>query len=247
MEKITYKELFIETLEEINKRKWAIFLLSLLVVLVPYWAMKVVFAKISIFQNVILGVISYGNIAIIIILFYLFIIFDTFIIYLLRPDEEFMRLTFSQVIRDGSKYLWKTMALSIILLFVLVPSYLFFVLPGIVLSIYWIFSKYLIIIDQESVKDSLFDSWKIIKKKWWQIFHYVCLTVVMLSVIAILLLVSIKLLSDIMIYYKFIFVLVEIMKFILEVYMIFLGVFITAFSKRLYLSTKISGEEYDSY
>ncbi len=243
MEKISYKELFIESLEEINKRKWAIFLLALIFVLVPYWVLGGIFAKISFFQNMLFGVATYSSIILGIVLFFMYVIFDTFVVYLLRPDEEFRRLTFSEVINGGSRYLWKTIVLALILFFVLVPSYLFFVVPGLILTVHWIFSKYIIIIEQGRMKDSLVDSKKIIKKRGWQIFHYICCTVLMLAIIPVLLFISFNLLSNIMMYYRFMFILLAFIKILLEIYLIFSGVFMTAFLKRLYLSTKISGEE----
>jgi len=80
--------------------------------------------------------------------------------------------TTSQAIKSSSKYLGKYILLVIAVSLALVGLYLLFIIPGIIFTVYWVFAAYVLIGENAGVTESMKRSKAIVKGRWWRVFGY---------------------------------------------------------------------------
>jgi len=85
-----------------------------------------------------------------------------------------------EIFNNAKKYFWKYIALSIVLSFFLFFLYLALIIPGIIFSVYWIFAFYILISENKGIMDSLRRSKEIVKGRWWKVFGFLALMVLII-------------------------------------------------------------------
>jgi len=93
-----------------------------------------------------------------------------------------------RTINTAKKYFWPYFGLSVLLFFALVGLYILLIIPGVIFTIYWIFSPYILVKEKTGIMESLRRSMRLVKKfGWWRTFGYVLLFGIILWVITIIL------------------------------------------------------------
>lgn len=65
---------------------------------------------------------------------------------------------------------FKVLALLILVGLMLIPLYLAIIIPGIIFSLYWVFSQYFVIDENEKIINSIRRSYHLVKGNWWATF-----------------------------------------------------------------------------
>jgi len=95
-------------------------------------------------------------------------------------------LSFKQSIKGGLHYFWKYIGLSLLLFICLIPLFLLLIIPGLIFSIYWSFSPYILMNENTGIWESMKKSKSIVKGKWWKVFGYVLLLGIIVGVISLI-------------------------------------------------------------
>jgi hypothetical protein len=73
------------------------------------------------------------------------------------------------ILNEGSKHYIKIILLTLLLILMLIPLYILLIIPGIIFSVYWMFSQYFVIDENEKITKSFGRSMNIVKNNWWAI------------------------------------------------------------------------------
>ncbi len=118
-------------------------------------------------------------IPIVIILFFAliyFLLLNAISILLVGFSNE--ELPFSEIFRNARKYFWKYLGLTIVFFIFLLGLSLLLIIPGIIFLVYWIFSNYILINEKTGIMQSLKRSKEIVKGRWWGVFGYFLLIII---------------------------------------------------------------------
>ncbi len=100
----------------------------------------------------------------------------------LRKDK----FSFEELILAGKKWYWKSLGFTIVLMIFLVLLFMALIIPGIIFSVFWIFS-YLVFLDGgKGIISSLKGSFRIVKKRWWKTLGYILLFFLIMMGISII-------------------------------------------------------------
>lgn len=176
MTNLKFKELFKDSLSTFKLRFKLLFTLAIIFLYIP----NVIFGiystiKISAVNSTAtiqpVKMLQYGitliPAAIIIQLLSLF--FLICMIFILSNDKK---INLNKAIDKSKKFLGKSILLSLWLILLLFPLYLLFIIPGLIYSIYWSFSFYVLIIEKSAIKESLKKSKEMVFKRWWTVLFY---------------------------------------------------------------------------
>lgn len=81
-------------------------------------------------------------------------------------------LTLSQTFKGTKVNFWRFLGLSIVMAVALFFLYLALIIPGVIFTVFWIFSAYVLVDKKTGVFDSLRGSYNIVKGRWWNVFGY---------------------------------------------------------------------------
>jgi len=104
-------------------------------------------------------------------------------LYYISIYNEKSKMTFSQAVKNSLNYFWKFLGLCIVLGLALLGLFILLIIPGIIFLVFWLFSPYVFMKENKKIVDSMKISKRIVKGKWWQVFGYSLL--IMLIVVAI--------------------------------------------------------------
>ena len=104
---------------------------------------------------------------------YFLLIFTIIKIIALKKKKK--EITFSEAIKFASEHFLPGLILLIKISFFLFFLYMLFIIPGIIFSIFWVFSFYALINDNVDVKEAMGHSKKVVKGRWFKVFWYVFL------------------------------------------------------------------------
>lgn len=93
---------------------------------------------------------------------------------------------FKDAMNGGKKYFFKYLVFNIVLIIFLILLYLALIIPGIIFSIFWILSPYVLINENKGIIDSLKQSKSLIKGKWWKTLGYLLLFLIIIIIIGII-------------------------------------------------------------
>ena len=137
------------------------------------WDAEVIPATVEIYKDIFVTVPG------VVIISVLSILMTVSVIYLLNVKSKKV-MSFGEAIRGGSGFLWSGILLTLLLIVFLIPLYLLLVIPGIIFSIYWVFAFNALIIDKTSVRKSLTKSHEAVVGRWWKVFGYLILYILII-------------------------------------------------------------------
>ncbi len=105
-----------------------------------------------------------------------FLLLETISILLVGFSKK--ELLFNEIFRNARKYFWKYLGLIIVQLIFLLGLFLLLIIPGIIFFVYWIFSNYVLINEKTDIMQSLKRSKEIVKGRWWGVFGYFILIII---------------------------------------------------------------------
>lgn len=93
----------------------------------------------------------------------------------------------SEVFKEAWKKLWGYLLITILIWFFIILAYLFFFIPGVIVSVYLAFSAFVFIDEGKRNMDALKRSWSLVKSNWWKVFgRVVSLNIVLILVFTLL-------------------------------------------------------------
>lgn len=99
------------------------------------------------------------------------------------------KFSYSEALKEAKKNYWRAIGYTIVVAIFLILLSLLFIIPGIIFSVYWIFSYYIFLNEKKGIIESLKASKHMVNGKWWMTLGYVIL--IMLVVIFISMIFSI--------------------------------------------------------
>jgi len=108
-----------------------------------------------------------------VIIFVLGLLMSVSFVYnaLYRKKEMSVRETLA----GGKKYFWKYFWFSIVYFIFIALLFLLFIIPGIIFSVFWAFALYVLVGENKGILESLKTSHNLIRGKWWRVFGYLLL------------------------------------------------------------------------
>jgi len=95
----------------------------------------------------------------------------------------------SDAIKEGLNYLPGLIGLAVVMIAALIPLYILLIIPGVIFTIYWAFSAYILIGENKGIIESLKASFNLVKGKWWKVFGYLLLILLVLICISVLIMI----------------------------------------------------------
>ena len=92
----------------------------------------------------------------------------------------------SEVFKEAWKKLWGYLLITILIWFFIILAYLFFFIPGVIISVYLAFSVFVFIDEEKRNMDALKRSWSLVKGNWWKVFGRVVLCLILSMPFAII-------------------------------------------------------------
>jgi len=122
------------------------------------------------------------------ILIFLVAIFLKYMIYLSiffsSIYNQKLNMTFKQAVKGGLNYFWSFIGLTLLVIILLIPLFFLLIVPGIIFSVYWGFSPYVLMRENTGIWESIKRSKLIVKGRWWRVFGYSLLLGIIIGLIS---------------------------------------------------------------
>jgi len=183
-----FGDLFSRSWKEYKENFWTIFKIFLLFSLIPLIIVRVVSLlsnapeKTSFFDLVSLFSIV-GILGLILIVSYFIMTLSYLYLSLYKKQNASMNL--GQAVKGGLKYFWKYLGLSLLVVILLIPLFILLIIPGLIFSIYWVFSGYVLMGENTGIWESMKRSKLIVKGRWWTVLGYSILLALVMGLISI--------------------------------------------------------------
>jgi hypothetical protein len=79
-------------------------------------------------------------------------------------------LSVGQAYRSSLRFFWSYLGLSILMSLILIVAFILLVIPGIIVSVWFSFATFVLILEGASIKDSLKRSREYVRGRWWGVF-----------------------------------------------------------------------------
>ncbi len=194
-----FGDLFSKSWEEYKKNFWLFFKIFLILSLIP----GVIFSIVALIVGGLMilgsGTISGSVVKITSTFFsggFIFLILIGIIVFILDfiMGISFIYVSvyskknigFGQAVKGALGYFWDYTLLGLLFIIFLIPLFLLLIIPGIIFSIYWAFSPYVLIKENVGPWEAMKRSKAIVKGKWWRTFGYLILMTILMWLISIL-------------------------------------------------------------
>ncbi|MBS3080924.1 hypothetical protein J4221_05610 [Candidatus Pacearchaeota archaeon] len=158
---------------------------------------------------------------------------------LIGASLKHKKFTYNNLVSQGQIFYLKYLGLLVVSGLFLIGLFLLLIIPGIIFMGYWIFSSYVLFDERKGILESLKRSRELVKGKWWTVFGYsLLLMLIFLGIIIVFSLIALPLyfIQGISLEY-FIFSIIA--NFLLSfIFSIFFTPFLVLFYKNFYLEIK---------
>jgi hypothetical protein len=104
------------------------------------------------------------------------------ILYVLLKNRQTNTIT--DALNGGMNYYLPALGVTLLITLMLIPLFILLIIPGLIFSIYWMFSQYIVIDKDEKVTKSIGQSMDIVKGNWWEIFgRFALIILVMIAIL----------------------------------------------------------------
>jgi len=100
----------------------------------------------------------------------LFFIATLMVLSMLKADKEGKDASFGELLSMSFSKFLPALGLGIVSGLGIMLGLVLLVIPGIALSIYWVFAMYELVVNDRGIMDSLKTSYALIKERWWRTF-----------------------------------------------------------------------------
>ncbi|MFH0876222.1 MAG: hypothetical protein V1859_09870 [archaeon] len=119
-----------------------------------------------------LGIIAVILIALYIVTVILYCLMYISIVKMIAIRRENKNPTFSEIFHESKKFLGSYTGLMFVMGFALIGLFLLLIVPGIIFAVFWIFAPFALISDGKGVMESMAYSKKLVTGRWWTVFGY---------------------------------------------------------------------------
>lgn len=95
------------------------------------------------------------------------------------------KFSFSESAGYAKKHYWRYFGFVILIFIYLAVLFLLLIIPGIIFSVFWAFAPYIFIYEKKGIHESLRESFRLVKKRWWKTFGYGILMILIVLAIGI--------------------------------------------------------------
>ena len=81
-------------------------------------------------------------------------------------------------------YFWKYVGLSLLMTIILMVGFMLLIIPGIILSVWFAFATYILILENSGIVDSLKRSREYVRGKWWGVFGRLIVMSILIALLA---------------------------------------------------------------
>ena len=93
-------------------------------------------------------------------------------------------LPFDKTFAFARKNFWRYVGLTLLTIVCLIPLYILLIIPGIIFTVFWAFSSYILLSGNVRAWDSMKQSKALVKGRWWRVFGYGLLLLLIIFVIS---------------------------------------------------------------
>lgn len=79
-------------------------------------------------------------------------------------------ITAKEAYRRAMPYFWRYIGLSLLMSIILMVGFILLIIPGIILSVWFVFATFVLVLENGAIVDSLKKSREYVRGKWWAIF-----------------------------------------------------------------------------
>jgi len=114
-----------------------------------------------------------------------FILYITLIVLFILMSISFIHIGFTKetsvkkIIKASKSYFWKYVGLTLLISLALLGLFILLIIPGIIFSVFWIFSTYVLIKEKKGITESMKRSKEIVRGRWWRVFGFSLLLILM--------------------------------------------------------------------
>lgn len=94
-------------------------------------------------------------------------------------------LTVKEAYKGAASFFWRYLGLTIVMMVILFIGFILFIIPGIILSIWFAFSTFILILERSAIKEALSRSREYVRGRWWGVFGRVVVMTLILVVLTI--------------------------------------------------------------
>ncbi|HOF44313.1 MAG TPA: glycerophosphoryl diester phosphodiesterase membrane domain-containing protein [Candidatus Pacearchaeota archaeon] len=85
------------------------------------------------------------------------------------------KFSYKEILENGKTNYWRYFGFTIVVTIFIMLLFLLLIIPGVIFAVYWVFAAYVFLEKKQKIIDSLKESKRIVKKRWWKTFGYMIL------------------------------------------------------------------------
>ncbi len=85
------------------------------------------------------------------------------------------KFSYKEILENGKSNYWRYFGFTIVVTIFIMLLFLLLIIPGVIFAVYWVFAAYVFLEKKQKIIDSLKESKRIVKKRWWKTFGYMIL------------------------------------------------------------------------
>lgn len=124
------------------------------------------------------NVVSLGSLILFVIIFGIILAifyFLTSLSYIYIGFSNKKDLSFKDVFSFAREYFWRYVGVSLLVIICLIPLYILLIIPGIIFTVFWAFSCYIMVNEKTKAWESMKKSKALVKGRWWGVFGFILL------------------------------------------------------------------------
>ena len=85
------------------------------------------------------------------------------------------KFSYKEILENGKTNYWRYFGFTIVVTIFIMLLFLLLIISGVIFAVYWVFAAYVFLEKKQKIIDSLKESKRIVKKRWWKTFGYMIL------------------------------------------------------------------------
>lgn len=174
-----FGDLFSQSWQEYKSNFWLFTKLFILLSFLPLTILS--FSSFFINKYLLIISIPFAGLFVSVLYFFMTLSFYYIAIY----KKQNVPMSSGQAFKGGASYFWKGLGLMLLMIIILIPLFILLIIPGLIFVIYWLFSLYVLMNENTGIWESMKRSKQIVKGRWWKVFGYFLLIVLINLAISI--------------------------------------------------------------
>lgn len=107
------------------------------------------------------------------------------IILIVLASQKKEEIDVKKMARHGLTFLWPLLLTSLLMVFLLLPLFVLFIIPGIVFAVYWIFTGLAVVVVNKKYMSALRYSRQLVKGRWWEVVSRIVVLSILISIVTL--------------------------------------------------------------